>query len=192
MKPWPRLLLSFTLAVVWSISVSAQTLLSGVVMDASKNPIEGASIQLSIGQKKTVAISITDERGQFSLSTKGQADSLYIIVSHISFEKKSIRLGAEVKDITIVLSPKQTILKEVTVKTPSLTQRGDTLTYSLRAFSGEGDYRLRDALKKLPGIDVAESGKIKYQGKEISNFYIEGLDLLGGKYNIATSKWKCL
>ena len=187
MKPWPRLLLSFTLAVVWSISVSAQTLLSGVVMDASKNPIEGASIQLSIGQKKTVAISITDERGQFSLSTKGQADSLYIIVSHISFEKKSIRLGAEAKDITIVLSPQQTILKEVTVKTPSLTQRGDTLTYSLRAFSGEGDYRLRDALKKLPGIDVAESGKIKYQGKEISNFYIEGLDLLGGKYNIATN-----
>lgn len=97
MKPWPRLLLSFTLAVVWSISVSAQTLLSGVVMDASKNPIEGASIQLSIGQKKTVAISITDERGQFSLSTKGKADSLYIIVSHISFEKKSIRLGAEAK-----------------------------------------------------------------------------------------------
>lgn len=172
MKPWPRLLLSFTLAVVWSLSVSAQTLLSGVVMDASKNPIEGASIQLSIGQKKTVAISITDERGQFSLSTKGQADSLYIIVSHISFEKKSIRLEAEAKDITIILSPQQTILKEVTVKTPSLTQRGDTLTYSLRAFSGEGDYRLRDALKKLPGIDVAESGKIKYQGKEISNFYI--------------------
>ena len=98
MKPWPRLLLSFTLAVVWSLSVSAQTLLSGVVMDASKNPIEGASIQLSIGQKKTVAISITDERGQFSLSTKGQADSLYIIVSHISFEKKSIRLGAEAQD----------------------------------------------------------------------------------------------
>ena len=52
MKPWFRLLLSFTLALVWSISVSAQTLLSGVVMDASKNPIEGASIQLSIGGKK--------------------------------------------------------------------------------------------------------------------------------------------
>ena len=165
MKPWPRLLLSFTLAVVWSISVSAQTLLSGVVMDASKNPIEGASIQLSIGQKKTVAISITDERGQFSLSTKGKADSLYIIVSHISFEKKSIRLEAEAKDITIILSPQQTILKEVTVKTPSLTQRGDTLTYSLRAFSGEGDYRLRDALKKLPGDRCRRKWKNKVSGK---------------------------
>ena len=32
---------------------------------------------------------------------KGKADSLYIIVSHISFEKKSIRLEAEAKDITI-------------------------------------------------------------------------------------------
>ena len=38
----------------------------------------------------------------------------------------------------------------------------------------------------MPGIDVKPSGAIEYQGKEISKFYIEGLDLMGGKYSLAS------
>ena len=34
---------------------------------------------------------------------------------------------------------------------------------------------LKDAMKKLPGIEVGDKGSIKYLGKEISNFYINGL-----------------
>ena len=45
---------------------------------------------------------------------------------------------------------------------------------------------LEDGLKRLPGVDVAQSGAISYMGKPISQFNIEGLDLLGGKYNLAT------
>lgn len=32
----------------------------------------------------------------------------------------------------------------------------------------------------MPGIDVANNGKIQYQGIDINKFYIEGNDLLGG------------
>ena len=39
----------------------------------------------------------------------------------------------------------------------------------------------------MPGIDVAQNGKIQYQGEDINKFYIEGSDLLGGKYGIATN-----
>ena len=46
---------------------------------------------------------------------------------------------------------------------------------------------LQDALKKVPGIEVEDNGGIKYNGKSISNFYINGMDLLGGKYNLATT-----
>ena len=42
-------------------------------------------------------------------------------------------------------------------------------------------------MKRLPGIEVTSSGSIKYLGKDISNFYIEGMDLLGGQYNVATN-----
>lgn len=85
------------------------------------------------------------------------------------------------------MKEKGTELKEVVVKAPAIYQRGDTLSYNLSSYITKSDYTLKDALKKLPGIDIEKSGKIKYLGKDISNFYIDGLDLLGGKYNIATT-----
>ena len=39
----------------------------------------------------------------------------------------------------------------------------------------------------MPGIEVLDDGKILYQGKPINKYYIEGLDLLEGKYNLANS-----
>ena len=39
----------------------------------------------------------------------------------------------------------------------------------------------------MPGINVDTKGKITYNGKEINKFYIEGQDLLEGKYGIATN-----
>ena len=39
----------------------------------------------------------------------------------------------------------------------------------------------------MPGIDVKDNGSIEYQGLAINKFYIEGNDLLGGKYGVATN-----
>ena len=89
----------------------------------------------------------------------------------------------------ITLLEKKTQLREVVVKAPQIIQRGDTLSYRLSSFAGKGDYTLRDAMKRLPGIEVTSSGSIKYLGKDISNFYIEGMDLLGGQYNVATKQY---
>ena len=41
-------------------------------------------------------------------------------------------------------------------------------------------------IKKLPGVEVNNDGKIAYQGKDISKFNIEGLNMLGGKYTLAS------
>ena len=48
-------------------------------------------------------------------------------------------------------------------------------------------HSIGDVLQRIPGIDVAVDGKIQYQGMDINKFYIEGSDLLGGKYGIATN-----
>ena len=39
----------------------------------------------------------------------------------------------------------------------------------------------------MPGTEVLFDGKILYQDKPINKYYIEGLYLLGGKYNLANS-----
>ena len=38
----------------------------------------------------------------------------------------------------------------------------------------------------MPGIEVADNGAIRYKGRPINKFNIEGQDLLGNQYNQAT------
>ena len=78
-------------------------------------------------------------------------------------------------------------LKEVTIKAQKIRQRGDTLVYSVATFAKDGDRSIGDVLKKMPGIQVAEDGKITYNGTPINKFYIDGKDLLQGRYGLATN-----
>lgn len=57
----------------------------------------------------------------------------------------------------------------------------------MNSFAQRQDRTIGDVLKRMPGIDVSNNGKIQYQGIDINKFYIEGNDLLGGKYGIATN-----
>jgi hypothetical protein len=77
-------------------------------------------------------------------------------------------------------------LKEVGITAPKIRQTGDTITYSVDAYIEQGDRVIADVLKKLPGIEVSSIGAISYQGQPINKFYIEGMDLLQGRYGIAT------
>ena len=38
-------------------------------------------------------------------------------------------------------------------------------------------------LKKLPGVDVDENGQVKYKGKAIDHYFVEGMDVTGGRYS---------
>ncbi len=88
-----------------------------------------------------------------------------------------------------MLSTEVNQLKTVIVKDkrPWLRSNGDTLGYKVSDFSSPQDRVIGDVIKKLPGISVATDGTISYNGKNISNLYIGGDNLLDDKYNIATS-----
>ena len=78
-------------------------------------------------------------------------------------------------------------VSEITVKAKPIKIKGDTIQYLLTTYKKEGDRTLADVLARVPGFDVnKENGEIQYEGKSISNFYIEGMDLMGGKYGLAT------
>lgn len=69
---------------------------------------------------------------------------------------------------------------------PRIRRLGDTLSYEVNSFAKDENRSIGDVLKRLPGTEVSESGGIKYQGKSISKFYIDGDDLLEDRYNIGT------
>ena len=77
-------------------------------------------------------------------------------------------------------------LPEVMVKVKPVEISRDTVKYNVAAFQDKNDRYIEDVLKKLPGIEVAEDGRISYKGNPINRFNIEGKDLLGNRYNQAT------
>lgn len=88
-------------------------------------------------------------------------------------------------EYNFTLTPKATELPNVLVKPAPITQKGDTINYIVSEFSDEKDRSIADVLRKMPGIEIKGDGLVLYQGKPIQKYYIEGLDLLEGKYNLA-------
>lgn len=168
------------------LPISAQSTVDGLIFDASKQPIAGAIVKVK-ANSKVLAYGIANDKGHYSVSFTSDAKTLLLSAESLGYEPFSREILNRSQDQNVTMKEQVTALKEVVVKAPPIRQRGDTLSYNLAQFANEDDYTLRDAMKKLPGIDIGESGTIKYLGKDISNFYIDGLDLLGGKYNIATN-----
>ena len=146
----------------------------------------GAIIQVrSNGTNKMLRFGKTDSKGSFSIETN--ADS-YLEVSMLGFKKQRIDNLSNEKPLRIVMQEENIILKEVTVKASKVREHGDTLTYNVATFADQNDRNIGDVLARIPGFEVnKQSGQILYEGKPISKFYIEGLDMLGDKYGIATN-----
>ena len=78
-------------------------------------------------------------------------------------------------------------LQEVVVKSKKIRHSGDTISFNASTYLSKSDKVLEDLLKKMPGVTISPDGQISYNGKWITEFYIEGTDMLGGRYNIATT-----
>lgn len=154
------------------------------VYDAgNKEPLADVTIQLFNEEGKMTGFTITDGNGYAQISDAG----VYIVCSFMGYSDLKVGLETLRKSspAKLYLQPSSFDLKEVVVKAPPITAKNDTIVYSVNAFKTEYDRHLDDVLKKLPGIKVADNGRITYQGKPISRFYIEGHDLLGSNYNQA-------
>ena len=181
-------LLYIILYIALTVHASAQVRVTGRVIDLQNKPVNDVIVKMVIGTK-TLAFTSTNAKGEYALEVKSApTGEVTLQFNHISYEKESERvtLKERVTKVNMLLTMKRISLKEVTVKPDMLRQKGDTLSHNLASFLGKGDVTLEDGLKRLPGVDVSKNGGISYMGKPISQFNVEGMDLLGGKYNLAT------
>ena len=178
------IILSSLLLLVLPMTVSAQV--RGRVISASDGePLPGATILLENASRKHLAYCIAGSDGQFSFKSTPDG-ATQISVSLMSYATERIPLEGVSFPLTIRLREEAFQLKEVAVQAKSIIADGDTVTYLVSSFSQKSDRNIGDVLKRMPGLQVESSGKVLYQGKEINRFYIEGQDLLGSKYGVAT------
>ncbi|MDE7368886.1 MAG: carboxypeptidase-like regulatory domain-containing protein, partial [Muribaculaceae bacterium] len=180
-------LITYIILMSVAVTAVAQINVSGTVIDKENNePVTGASVIVKGEDNKIKKFTTSKVDGDFTMSLPSIA-GCRLEVSMMSFAKKIIPLDSVTFPLTVYLEPGTTLLKEVTVKADRIREQGDTITYNVGSFAQHQDRSIGDVLKRMPGISVERSGKIQYQGEDINKFYIEGSDLLGGKYGIATN-----
>lgn len=187
MAKWMVFYLSVLLFIVQLPSFS-QTTISGRITDSVQQPLQ--DINVLIYQKHSgivKAFSISDATGSYSVSVELSSDSLDILLSSIHYRRIKLTIPNQSQQRDFVLKQDTKLLETITVKAKPIDQRGDTLSYLVEQFKGREDQTIEDVLKKLPGIEVEESGKILYQGLPINKFYVEGLDLTDGRYAVISS-----
>lgn len=182
-----RKLLLVICGIVVPFTLYSQTFSGRVINNSTDKPLEMASVSLLQTDSMTIAFSMANSSGRFSVAVPDGKKAKFICVSCMGYAQKWIPVQGYNEGGEIRLNPKDIMIKEVKYVSKRLTQSGDTLTYSVSGFRMPHDRTIGDILKKLPGIEVSSDGQIKYQDKPINKFYIEGMNLLDGKYNLATN-----
>lgn len=172
------------LLAILSLPLHAQDTVTGLVVDSvSGQGLAGAGVMLKRGGK-TVAYGRTDKQGRFVLNVARHAgDQLQAVL--MGYAKQTVNTSGD-GGIVIRMAPQAFQLREVRVQGSPVLQHKDTVTYDLTRFATERDNNLKDVLKKLPGVEVAKNGEISVNGKKLSRFTVEGMDLTKGKYNKLT------
>jgi len=168
------------------ILLAQKTEISGIVRDSvSLEPIEGVVVK-ALADKKIIAFGSTNNLGIYKLTFESTVPILALSFQNLTYKNKTQNVNNKTQKLNVSLSSKLISLREVTVKAPMITVNKDTLSFNVASFKSASDRSIEDVIKKLPGVEVADNGTISYQGKAISSFKIEGLDMLGGKYTLAT------
>ena len=166
-------------------SIRAQRIVEGVVTDVGGHPVSAAIIKtVDAITKKTLNFCQTDAKGKFTITAQ---EGNILSISAISYKKQELKVTMDMPVQHITLEEDTKMLSEITVKAKPIKIKGDTIQYLLTTYKKAGDRTLADVLVRVPGFEVnKENGEIQYEGKSISNFYIEGMNLMGGKYGLAT------
>jgi len=169
-------LLSATAAARWEVH--------GTIKDSETgDPVPGVVVQAFTSKGKSVAFASSSNKGVFMLKVNESVDS--ISFRCIGYEILKLPVSYNFGN-SVSLSPKATTLNDVIVQAPDIYAKGDTLVFNVARYANAGDNAIIDVIKRLPGIKVDEDGTIKYQGKPINKFYIDGNDFIGGQYGLAT------
>ena len=167
--------------------LSAQSVFSGNVKNETGEAIIGT---ITVQAKNSLIIAgftRSDANGKYTVGYEGKADSIVLTVSGMLIGKHSKVVVNKSQRVDFVIKEQALKLKEVTVNASKIRQNKDTLDFLVGAYTDQNDRVIGDVIKKMPGIEVAESGKISFNGREISKFYVENMDLLHGKYGLATN-----
>ena len=164
------------LFILNTISLVAQTEVSGKVIDKKGNPILGVNVYLD----GTYDGSTTDDQGNFNFITEEKGEQT-LIVSFMSFQTKNItKTVSEFKNIQVILKEDINTLNSVVLSGSTFSAGDNSKATALKPLDivttagAAGD--IIGAFQTLPGTStVGEDGRLFVRGGEAneSNVYVD-------------------
>ena len=193
MKTWVMgLLLVLAGASAFAQGNSRLGKISGTIIDGDdKSPIMAATIQvLSLPDSTMVTGQSTDLNGRFSINVRPGNYALKISFIGYTSEVKSIsttkaKPNLNIGKVELYMDAFMLEAATVVAEAPEVTAKDDTLVYNSSAYRVPEGSALEELVKKLPGAEVDEDGKITINGKEITKIMIDGKEFFADDPNIA-------
>ncbi len=167
----------------------------GNVTDQTGHSLSNAIVLISVVQKvepltdtTVIAYATTDESGTYNLSFESDTLAYLLSVNSLGFNSQHIWLLPKTlkNSYNFSLEREAITLREVRVRAEALPiqVKGDTMVYSVQKFIDGSEKVVEDVLKKLPGIQVSETGGITFKGKPIDKILLEGEEFFAKNYRL--------
>jgi hypothetical protein len=172
------------------LQVQAQNNLSGKVVDESGEPLAYATVTLLSPVDSTLqAFGVTKDDGVFQIKSIKSND--YILqYSFVGMQTTTDNItipNPDGEDLGVKVM-KANVLDEVEIVAEyiPIQFKSDTVEFNANAFKNKPDAVVEDLLKKIPGIEVDESGNMKALGEDVTKVTVDGKEFFGKDPKVAT------
>ncbi|KAA3157302.1 carboxypeptidase-like regulatory domain-containing protein [Alistipes onderdonkii] len=148
--------MKYLLTLLWllgAIAAQAQEYTGHVADKEDGAPVAGAIVTARDSLGKPLGYTTTSASGDFVLRPRGGGTTAQLDFSTMGYRRQSI--PADAGRMLVLLTPEATGIREVTIRAPRLSFRGDTVSYNVSRFTEAQDRSIADVLRKMPGIEVA-------------------------------------
>ena len=168
-------------------SYAQNRLITGNLSDRdTKEPLTQTTVQLLRAKDSTfVAGTISNNDGNFSV--KANDDGRYIVrITSIGYKTVikhfNITNSSNVDLGKVVLGSNAVMLKGATIvgQAAKVTLKEDTFIYNSAAYRTPEGSTIEELVKRLPGAQISDDGKITINGKEVKKILVEGKEFMTG------------
>ena len=164
--------------------LSQQVILSGSIKNELGLPLEGAHVLLFDKSKENApSYGITNEEGNFSIPVNAST-SYALSITYIGYEKLTKELVVKSEDIVqnLVLKKSVNKLEEVVLDyKPAIQVKKDTTIYVVDSFATGKERKIRQIMRRLPGVEVSRDGEILVNNRKITKLLVEGKEFFNGQ-----------
>ena len=166
----------------------------GILVDSAhgKQPLQNATISIRPlgGDSSTAEYAVSDKKGAFQFRglTAGQ---YFVLITYEGFQHMGRNISisdsnANVDLATLYLQPADELLEAAIVQRPPMGIRKDTVEYNATLFATKPNAVAEDLLKKMPGVQVDNSGNITAQGETVQRILVDGKRFFSDDPKMAT------